>query len=88
MKLEEAARVATELDAEPIVTLARGALAELSTQRGGVVWSRREARVEPIDDDIAAAIAVSAAGGPQLVAVGTIDDVVVGYAIVRAEDGR
>jgi GNAT superfamily N-acetyltransferase len=86
VKLEEAARVATELDAEPILTLARGALAELSNQRGGAVWSRRDARVEPIDDAIAEAIAVSAAGGPQLVAVGTLDDVVVGYAVVRAEE--
>ncbi len=85
MKLDEAARVATDGDTGQILGLARMALAELSAQRGGAVWSRREARVEPIDDEMTAAIAVSMAGGPQLAAVGTLDGVVVGYAVVRAE---
>ncbi|MDQ6697154.1 MAG: GNAT family N-acetyltransferase [Actinomycetota bacterium] len=85
MKLDEAARVATESDTDQIVALARNAFAELSAQRGGAVWSRRNARVEPIDHDINQAIAESSAGGCQLVAAGTIDDVVVGYAVVRDE---
>lgn len=85
MRLDEAARVATEDDTGRIVALARSAHAELSAQRGGGVWSRRDARVEPIDSGIAAAIAESAGGGSGLVAAGTIDDVVVGYAVVRDE---
>ncbi len=85
MKLDEAARVATEDDTDQIVRLARSAFAELAAQKGGVVWSRRDARAEPIDRDIADAVAESAAGGARLVAVGTLDDVVVGYAVVRDE---
>jgi GNAT superfamily N-acetyltransferase len=81
--LDEAARIATDEDTAEILALARMASAELSDQRGGVVWSRHHARVEPIDAELAASIAGSAAGGPELVAVGTIDDVVVGYAVVR-----
>lgn len=85
MKLDEAARVATKADTDQIVALARSAFAELSAQRGGVVWSRRNARVEPIDHELADAIAESSEGGSRLVAAGTIDDVVVGYAVVRDE---
>jgi len=85
VRLDEAARVATEDDTGQIVALARRAFAELSAQRGGVVWSRRDARVEPIESEIAEAIAESARGGSGLVAAGTIDDVVVGYAVVRDE---
>lgn len=84
MKISELARRATTDDAGLITELARAAVAELSAQRGGAVWSRYGARSEPIDDAISAAIACSSAGGEDLVLVGMLDDVVVGYAIGRA----
>lgn len=85
MKLTEAARMATVHDTGQIVTLARAAIAELSVQRGGVVWRRRQARVEPIEDLIAEAVKSCVAGAADLAVVGTLDDVVVGYGIVRGE---
>lgn len=82
MKLDEAARLATEGDTDQILILARQAFVELSAQRGGVVWSRYNARVEPIEHGIVESIAESACGGQRLVAAGTIDGVVVGFAVV------
>jgi GNAT superfamily N-acetyltransferase len=85
MNITEAARIATVDDTPPILTLARAAIAELSAQRGGVVWRRHDARVEPIEGPIIDAIAASLAGEPTLVVVGTVDDVVVGYGVVHGE---
>lgn len=77
----EAARAATVSDLPTLAGLARSAVAELRPTRGGELWARREARAEPLDDGLAAALD----DPTRAVLVGTIDDVVVGYAIVRRE---
>lgn len=84
----EAARPATEADLGQLVDLATAAVAELGPGRGGPMWSRREARAEPVGSSLADAIASTDAGGDHLAVVGTIDEVVVGYAVVRAEPLR
>jgi ribosomal protein S18 acetylase RimI-like enzyme len=79
----EEARPAGSDDVSAIVGLARAAVAELTAQRGGAVWARREARQEPIEPGVAAA--VEAAGPDAAALVGTIDGTVVGYAFSRIE---
>lgn len=77
----EAVRSATRDDVPPVVELARAAIAELSATKGGAVWARREGRVEPLESSVSAAI-----DDPDSVSlVGTIDDVVVGYAVATIE---
>lgn len=80
----ESARPAVAEDLAAVALLAEAAIAELAPTRGGAVWSRREARSLPAIDSIEAAHA----DPDQLVAVGTIDDTVVGYAAVRVEHLR
>lgn len=83
----EAARPAEANDLDAVAALARQAIAELREQRGGEIWSVREAREEPVEDLLATALR----DDQQEVFVGTIDDVIVGYAVVRVEplrDGR
>jgi GNAT superfamily N-acetyltransferase len=80
----EHARPATPDDLEVVAALARLAVEELREQRGGPVWSRREARAEPFEEALAGSIADPA----HLVLVATIDDVVVGYAVARLEQLR
>jgi len=82
----EAARLAEAEDLARLGELARQAIAELAPQRGGAVWRRRDARNEPVEDDLAAAIAETGAGGARLVLVGTIVDIPVGYGVVRCVD--
>jgi GNAT superfamily N-acetyltransferase len=77
----EAARVARRDDLERIVALARQGAAELQPTRGGEIWALREARAEPLDDSIGAAID----DPQQLAVVGTIDDTIVGFATVHTE---
>jgi len=81
----EGARAAVAEDRDAIVDLAERAIDELEPTRGGAVWRRRHARPVPVapsvDDDLAAALA----GRDRAVLVGTIEDVVVGYAVVRVE---
>jgi ribosomal protein S18 acetylase RimI-like enzyme len=77
----EAVRRATKDDVARIADLARVAIAELIATKGGPVWARREGRIEPLDESIRAAIA----DRDTVALVGTIDDVVVGYAIAAAE---
>jgi GNAT superfamily N-acetyltransferase len=77
----ESARVATADDAEVLARLSAAALAELSANKGGVVWSRRDARPDRSID----AWQDSVVGERDHVVVGTIDDVVVGYAVARLE---
>jgi len=79
--VNEAARPATNDDVNRIAELARIAIAELAATKGGTVWARREGRNEPVEESIRAEIADDAA----LTLVGTIDDVVVGYAIAIVE---
>ncbi len=80
----ERARLATRTDVARLAELARAAIAELAPTRGGAVWKAREARPEPLEQNLAAALADPCV---RLLA-GTIDDVIVGYAAVRIEDLR
>jgi GNAT superfamily N-acetyltransferase len=80
----EAARLATEADLPRLTELCRWALAEMAPNRGGAVFVAREARAEPVEDSLAAAITAP----DQRVVAGTIDDVIVGYAAARVEDLR
>lgn len=82
----EAARRATADDAQRVVELARQAIAELSAQRGGEVWRRRDARAEPLAGELTTAITDSAADGSHLVVAGTIDAVVIGYGVVHRDE--
>jgi ribosomal protein S18 acetylase RimI-like enzyme len=77
----EGARPATVADLAEIANLARAAKSELSAEKGGGVWSRREARPEPLEAGFAEALD----DDDQLLLVGTIDDAPVGYAAVRIE---
>ena len=77
----EAARPAVDADLETIVALARAAIDELRPTRGGQLWARREARQEPLGESLGSALVDPHA----TVVVGTIDEVVVGYGIVRRE---
>jgi GNAT superfamily N-acetyltransferase len=80
----EAARLATSDDVQHIGELARLAIAELSAQRGGRLWAIREARAEPLD----AALAAALEDAVHLVLAGTIDESVVGYSVVHLEHLR
>jgi GNAT superfamily N-acetyltransferase len=77
----EAARPASSDDVPRIAELARAAIAELRSTKGGEVWARREARHEPLEDSLAADLANADA----LVLVGAIDDAVIGYAVAVIE---
>lgn len=84
----EAARPATPADVPRIAELCRMALAELGArERGGDMFVTREARPEPVEESLAAAVDDPAL----LVLAGTYDGVIVGYATGRVEalrDGR
>jgi GNAT superfamily N-acetyltransferase len=85
--LIEAARPASSDDLPRLAELARDAIAELRSTKGGELWARREARQEPIDASLAADLANANA----IVLVGAIDDAVIGYAVAVVEklgDGR
>jgi GNAT superfamily N-acetyltransferase len=77
----EAARPASSDDLPRIADLARGAITEMRAVKGGEVWARREARQEPID----ASLAADLANRDAVVLAGTLDDVVVGYAVAVIE---
>jgi GNAT superfamily N-acetyltransferase len=79
--VEEGVREATSDDVPRLVELARAAIRELTPMKGGSVWAAREARVEPLDPDLLAALGDA---GRRAV-VGTIDDAVVGYGMARVE---
>jgi ribosomal protein S18 acetylase RimI-like enzyme len=78
----EAARPATPADLASVVELARSAILELEPQRGGAVWVRREARREPLEPTFQRLLDDAEHG----LFVGTIDEVIVGYAAVRREE--
>ena len=83
----EAARPATTADVPRLAELAAAAVAEQVDGRGGSVWSVREAREVPASPSLVAELEDPSV----LVLAGTIDDAVVGYAVVRTEtlrDGR
>lgn len=80
----EAARRATLDDVSRLTELARRAVDELRTKRGGSLWASREARAEPFAESLTAAIGDDV----HLVLVGTIDESVVGYAVAHLEHLR
>jgi GNAT superfamily N-acetyltransferase len=83
----EAARRATQADLERLAELAAEAVAEQVDGRGGEVWALRDARPIPAQASLREDLADPSA----LVLAGTIDDAVLGYAVVRTErirDGR
>jgi GNAT superfamily N-acetyltransferase len=77
----EGARQAGADDLDDLVHLAGAAIAELREQKGGALWVRRHARVEPL----ATSLGASLADAEQHVVVGTIDDTIIGYGVVRIE---
>ena len=79
--MEEACRPAEATDVPRIAELARLAIEELAAMRGGEVWKAREARAEPIEDGLEALLDHADAR----MVVATIDEVVVGYAVVLLE---
>jgi GNAT superfamily N-acetyltransferase len=79
--VDEGCRPATAADVPRLAELARAVIAELAPMRGGEVWRAREARAEPIEEGLAAALE----DADSRVLVATIDGVVVGYSVVRLE---
>ena len=77
----EGVRQATEDDLPRLAELARAGIAELEPTKGGAVWAAREGRAEPLEQDLGAALRDPATR----VVLGTIDDVPIGYAVVRVE---
>jgi GNAT superfamily N-acetyltransferase len=78
------ARAATVDDLGRLVELCHLAREELSPHRGGWVWSRREARPEPVETSLARALVA----GDQQVVAGVVGEYVAGYAVVRLEELR
>ena len=79
--MEEGCRPASTADLPRIAELNRAVIEELSPMRGGAVWKAREARAEPLEDGLADLL-----DNPDArVLVATIDDTVVGYAVVHLE---
>ncbi len=77
----EAARLAGPDDASAVVALARQGQAELAPNRGGSVWSRREAH-----GDLPSVVADAIDGADRRCAVvGTIDEAVIGYGLMQLE---
>ena len=77
----EAARPATPSDVPRLAQLTAEAVAEQAEGRGGRIWAQREARAVPAEESLAAAVD----DPEQLVLAGTIDDVIVGYAVATTE---
>jgi ribosomal protein S18 acetylase RimI-like enzyme len=77
----EDARVADDAELARVADLARELRVELRAERGGELWSVREARPEPLDE----AFAELNRRDDALVVVGTTEEVVVGYGIARWE---
>lgn len=80
--MEEDARPATQADLPEVSELCRAALAELGGQdRGGALYAAREARAEPVENSLGAAL-----GDPtRHVVVGTVDGTVLGFATAHLE---
>ena len=82
--MTEAARPATTADLERLAVLATEAVGEQIDQRGGAVWAAREARPQPAGPTLAADLD----DADTLVLAGTLDDAVLGDAVVHVEDLR
>jgi GNAT superfamily N-acetyltransferase len=77
----EAVRKATAADVERLAELAAMAVAEQVGDRGGAIWSVREAREVPAATSLAAVLDDET----RVVLCGTLDDVVLAYAVVGVE---
>lgn len=77
----EGCRAATAKDLPRIAELAAGAVAELRTGRGGEVWARTEGRTAPFETRLADELA----SADHAVLVGTLDDAILGYGVVRRD---
>jgi ribosomal protein S18 acetylase RimI-like enzyme len=77
----EGVREATPSDLTRLAELARAAIAELAPTKGGDIWSRREARQEPVEASIADAID----SADHLALVGELDGAALGYVIARVD---
>lgn len=77
----EAARPATVDDVAVLAGVARAALSGLGDQRGGELFTRREARSEPFEEDLRAALD----DDDRYLVAGTFDGVPFGYGLVRRE---
>lgn len=82
--MEVGCRLAELGDVAAVASLVEEGVAELGPTKGGAMWARREGPVLPADEDVAAALADPGS----LVVVGTIDDAIVGYALVTVETLR
>jgi GNAT superfamily N-acetyltransferase len=78
---EEGTRRATAADLARLAELAGAAVDELRQGRGGEVWARHGARRAPFEPDLRAEIEDSV----HQVLVGTVDDLVMGYAVAHTE---
>ena len=74
----ESARLAVPADLARLAEVASVCFAELSTQRGGGVWSRLEARQPPFTVSLGEALADAG----RHVFAGLIDEYIVGYAVL------
>lgn len=77
----ESCRPATAGDLDRLATLVGESILELRTGRGGEVWARSQARRPPYRDGLQAELA----DPDHQVVVGTLDDAVVGYGVVRRD---
>lgn len=80
----EPARAAEPSDLPALVALARALRDEMRDQRGGALWTTREARPEPHEDTLVALLGRDDAS----VVVGTIDGTIVGFGTVEIETLR
>ncbi|MET0903028.1 MAG: GNAT family N-acetyltransferase [Acidimicrobiales bacterium] len=78
---EEGTRPATDEDVARLAELAGAAVDELRQGRGGQVWARQAARRPPFEADLRAQVDDPG----HRVLVGTVDDVVMGYAVARTD---
>ena len=79
--MEEACRPAVAADVPRLAELNRAVIEELAPMRGGAVWKAREARQEPVEEELGELLE-----RPETrVVVATIDGVVVGYGVVHLE---
>jgi ribosomal protein S18 acetylase RimI-like enzyme len=80
----EGSRPATGEDLPRIAELAELARHELTPMKGGTLWAAREATAPPFEDAYTALLGRN----DTLVVVGTVDDTVVGFAVVALEPLR
>jgi GNAT superfamily N-acetyltransferase len=80
----EGARAAVDTDLSALEHLVRQATTELQSQRGGVIWSRREAHREPVRSQLETVL--RGEDPDARLVVGTVDDAVVGYGWARVEE--